>query len=651
MDSDDDFERRLAELEARGKAGTGSQGGANPSQPAFEADLVPDPGPVSTYQPTEEDLEIDTIVEGVGILDAYRRWCGKSDPKPGKRTEGIKVSCPSPDHLDRDPSAWLNTDKDVGTCGGCGVGFDPFDIAAWKFGFPVPGYKQGKNFPDLKRAMAEDLGYTVTKTLSGQTIVSAPAAEDESDDDAQPGPGAPPATPPSSVLPASSSAASGDAASGDEQDTPPTLSIVSPILEEETLEYPTVPWRMLLDRSSFLRTWMDVTSKDDLPEEFYFWLGMAAVGFAAGRDVVLADNPQVRANMYLCLYGPTGQGKSRAIGALTSVLHEALPYDHDDENSTGTYLVPSPGSAEALVDAFSRPIEDNGKIVGYGAVRGLVRFDELSTLMGRANRAGNPMKPTLMEFFDGYHDVEHKTRGMGHVKASGYFATTLTTTQPKAIRQLLVQADADSGFANRWVFAAGKSKERVSYGRSALELHRTIKPLQSLRAWSALTPGGRQLHLEGTALRIWDEFFHEVLTPAQEQDESNLLTRCDLLLKKCITLFCIDRMEATPSAETVEAALGLWPYLLESYGLVSPEVGIGEFEHIRTAVRNYVIGHEARHNKAPALRDITRGVARNKFPGDLLVKVIRTMVELDELEEIVTKPARGPSKTAYHYGA
>lgn len=622
-----DFDDALAALEAESDT---KQPPPEPPKQKFSDDLIPDVGP--GYEPTEQDLEIDGIIDGIDILDAYRRWCNKSEPVQGRRTEGIKVSCPNPNHPDRNPSAWVNTDKNVGTCGSCGIGFDQYDIAAWHFGFGVPDYKTGRNFPDLKRRMAEDMGYivTVTRTLAGETttVVQAPATTDPE----------PEQTPEQTPEP--------------ENDDANIISLTErmEIIEENILDYPTLDWDAILPENSFMRTWMEVTKEDDLPEEFYFWLGMVALGFAIGRNVVLADNPEVRGNLYVCLYGHTGMGKSRSIGALTWLLNEALPYDHDDPESVGAYMVPSPGSPEALVDAFSRPITDpSGSIIGYGKVRGLIRFDELSTLVGRSNRAGNPMKPMLMEFYDGYHAVEHKTRGAGYVKADGYFASTLTTTQPKAIRQLLTAADADSGFANRWVFAAGREKERVSFGRKPLELHLAVEPLRHVRGWAHVMASGRQLGLDGDAYEAWDNFFHNTLTEEQRADESNLLTRADLLLKKCILLFAADRLEASPTQQTVTDALALWSYLKQSYGLVSPEIGIGEFEHVRKAVAECCIAHEARTGKPPGLREINRSVRRHRFPGDLMVKVIKTMIELQEIEEIAATNKTGPKKPLYRY--
>jgi hypothetical protein len=604
--------------------------GDEPEQ-AWDDSLIPDAN--TSYRPKSDDLELDAIIESIDIMEAYRRWCGKSKPRNTKRTEGIKVSCPRPDHPDNDPSAWLNTEKNVWHCGSCDVGGDIFDIAAWHFGMDVPGYKVGQSFPELKRLMATDLGYTVATTRTmGRTqteVIAAPSSNAVSD-------GADPVAPEPQP-------------DADDEPTGPTISLTERIAhmdDDDDTVWPTIDWRTILPDESFMRTWMEITSQDSLPEEFYFWLGMMGLGFAVGRDVVLADNPVVRGNLFLCLYGPTGQGKTRAYNAMATLLREALPYDRNDPTSTGVFLVPSPGSSEALVDSFACAMPDGtpGHEVG---IRGLVRFDELSTLIGRSSRPGNPMKPMLMEFFDGYQAVEHNTRTSGYVRAENHFASMVTTTQPRAIRSLLVQADADSGFANRWIFAAGPEKERVSYGRRPLELSSAVVPLRGVRGWGAITKGGRQLPLEGGALDLWDQFFHDVIVPSQRDDESNLLTRADLLLKKCILLFACDRHEAVPSVQCVSDALKLWDYLNDSYGLVSPEVGVGEYENHRNKIAQYVSRFQERKGHPPTLREISKGLAREHIAGDMLIKVIRTMQEIGELTEVTIKPQRGPAKVTY----
>src|SRR5687768_1442359 len=100
---------------------------------------------------------MDQVLEKISVIDAYNRWCRKMVPVvKGNQREGIKISCPIPGHTDNNPSAWISIDKQTWFCGGCQVGGDKYDIAAYWLGFPVPGYKDGSEFHKLRERMASD---------------------------------------------------------------------------------------------------------------------------------------------------------------------------------------------------------------------------------------------------------------------------------------------------------------------------------------------------------------------------------------------------------------------------------------------------------------------------------------------------------------
>ena len=146
------------------------------SVPQVDEDLIPD---VLNYERSEEDIQVDQIVESIEVLDAYRRWIGKEvDEKTVSRKEGVMVSCPNPDHRDKHPSAWINTDNRTWYCGGCAEGGDIYDLAAIKFGYDRPSYKDGATFHQLRKEMAESYGYRF-KTVAGKEIIwkDEPAAD------------------------------------------------------------------------------------------------------------------------------------------------------------------------------------------------------------------------------------------------------------------------------------------------------------------------------------------------------------------------------------------------------------------------------------------------------------------------------------------
>lgn len=671
-----------------------------------DADLIPE----LEYDVNPVDVEVDAIVDGVDILDAYARWCGKSVPDVGKKRESIMISCPRPDHPDKNPSAWINLDKQTWFCGGCQVGGDALDIAAWHFGYEVPAYKIGKSFPDLRRRIAEEFGLRIRKTASGKSYtervdvvepepgVTHFTREPRDDPPYDPGLLAKPiSTPPTFSAPVSdfsaptskpslevvpdpagapnakntkpdsklattpSSHGSVDEDSTifgpDVGDPPPsepeaTIRSISPpgLTAEEIACQPSIPWRDMVGEEGFLSEWMKATSHDDLPEEYYFTLGLLALGLAVGRDVTLGDNPEVRGNLYICTLGPSGSGKSRAAGVLHRLLAESLPYDESDPVSRGTAFM-SPGSAESLIDGFSKPIIDPSDpkvVLGHSGVRGLVNFNELSTLVGRSVRTGSVLKPTLMEFYDGYADVTHRTRGLGMIRAVDHFACAVTTSQPKAIKNLLTSEDADSGFLNRWIFAMGPTKKAQPFGGVSFDIHRAVAALRRTHAWAATTP--RVLLPTREALATWSEHFEDQVVPLKSGEEPDaMLARIDLTLKKIMLLLAVDRHHKAIEVEDVVDTLGMWHYLLDSYRYVSGQIGFGPFEEIHQAIRRTLEASAEAGRPLLTMRDISRNLKRRNFQIDLLGRVVQAMVLVGELEEEILKPTRGPATVKYKY--
>lgn len=163
-------ENRERQLEAQGKAPAPAAPPPLPAVPAMDEDLIPD---VLSAR-TEEDDEVDAVIANIDPLVAYRKWIGKEVAENEVNWEECHISCPFPSHRDSRPSAWILT-KDKGTkpkgtwfCGGCQEGGDLYDMAAIKHG--MSDYKNGKNFHDLRRAMAEDFGYRF-KMIGGKEVM------------------------------------------------------------------------------------------------------------------------------------------------------------------------------------------------------------------------------------------------------------------------------------------------------------------------------------------------------------------------------------------------------------------------------------------------------------------------------------------------
>lgn len=641
------FQRKLAERRAL----LATQAEENRAHSASDYDEFI---PYEIYDKDTSDLELDRAINSIDILDAYVKWCGKMSPRVGKgQRENIMVSCPKPDHADKNPSAWINLDKQTWFCGTCQEGGDAYDIAAYGTGYPVPGYKDGATFHQLRRRMAEDFGYTFHEVPGGVTYISPPA---------DPTP-APPTPPP--ALPTAQPAAPEPTSP-----TAPTLSVVAPEPEAEADDtvtemfpadeygkytYPGLDWRKVVPEGSFLDVYMNQTRIDDVAEEYHFWNAMIAIGFALGRRVKLYDLTPVYGNLFVCTLGHSGSGKSKAKRYLDLLLDMALPHKWEDHESRGVRKVNSPGSAESLIHQFQKPVTDPAnpkKIMYYASVSGMIDFNELSSLMGRAARTGNVLRPTLMQFYDMEGVIQTTSMSTGSKEAHEPFASALTTSQPASLKNLLSKQDDDSGFLNRWLFVAGPDKQKVAIGGAHVDMTPAVLPLQRILGWSGTFKDDEFMEWGPAANEKFTEFFHSRLYPDKIKEGSMLLTRLDLLMKKIILLLSANKLERVVSGQTVSEAISMYEYILACYDIPSIELSktpMGEVEELTLFHARRALEDE---NKGITIRELIRSTARKGYTREQLVRALETLVKLGQLE--VEKPqagSRGRPTVRYRYVA
>lgn len=583
-------------------------------------ELIPD----FDHSRSPGDEQLEDIISKIDIVTAYNKWCRKSKVSPGKRREGIKISCPNPEHPDNNPSAWLNLDEGHGGvwyCAACDMGGDKFDIAAWHFNFPVPDYKVGKNFPDLRMRMAEDFGY-VQKSSGGVTWIEKGSEPDPKEVKHL-------SLVQGEVVPGSLA----DIARGLVEDTPPLPAEL----------FPSLDWRKITDDGTFLDNWMKTTSEDDLPEEFHYWHGLLALGFAVGRDVTLLDRSPVLGNLFICLVGHSGDGKSRSRRYLDDVLVQALPYRSTEQEPRGIKLISTPASAEFLIKQFNLPLlDDENNEIGLLPVRGLVKFNELSTLTSRASRAGNVIKPTLMEFYDGDSYISTGSISGGLNSAKDPYCSVHTTTQPRAFRDLVSQADMVSGFLNRWIFVGGKYKKRVSISTQVIETVHLAEQLKKIHRW----PGnGLSIPLSLQAQKEFEVFYQDVLYPTIMADETDLLTRIDLTMKKLMLLLTINRQEKEVNVEIIRKLPTLYEYLLECYGASSAAIVNTKNNEIRSELLRHIKRLTTKEDPfGPTINELNKRIKNKNYDPKAVITVIEQMEKLGEI--LVTKTTR-TKKYAY----
>jgi len=599
-----------AAVEAR-KAAQRAADEARKRAAADEEDLIPE----AVYSETEEDSELDRFINGLDVVEAYNKWSGKpkARPRPGQ-TESIKVSCPDPSHPDKNPSAWLNRKKNLWTCGGCEKGGDVYDIAAFHFG--LPNYKSGGDFHKLRRLMAEDYGYSFA-TIPG---VKEPIA----------------------YIPEKKTVV----VDTDSDDVPEeNIATVSDIMdddsfyEEDELIFPTLDWRDITPPQTFMDAYMAATTRDDVAEEYHFFNGLLALGFAIGRDVTLFDSMPVYSNLFVCLVGHTGDGKSRSFRHLQTLLKICFPYKPEEDYPKGVKIIKGTASAESLIMNFDKPVMDpvNPKrIADRAGVRGLIEFNELSSLTGRASRMGSVLKPTLLEFYDADDEIGSSAVTSGEKKAVDAFGSAFTTTQPDSIKDLADKNDGTNGFLNRWIFASGKEKLRIPIGGAIIDIRSSIPYLQAVRSWCGRTH--KTIEWDEDAAERFTDFYHKVIHPTMKKDKTGMMARSDLLMKKLILLFCANEMADTATLDIVNRVIKMYPYLISSFGI--PAEKISRPSSPRGDLKEDICKYAERFTKrkgAITIRDINRAIGKKYDPPEI-TKMISGLVDVGVLE--IEEPPR-----------
>jgi hypothetical protein len=607
------------------------------SVPKVDEDLIPD---VLSHDRTEEDIQVDQIVESIDILDAYRRWIGKEvDEKTTSRKEGVMVSCPNPDHRDKHPSAWINTDNRTWYCGGCAEGGDIYDLAAIKFGYDRPGYKDGKTFHELRKEMAEAYGYRF-KTVAGKEVIwkDEPSADMSKEAD----------TPSASL---------------DEPKVSETTAQVAPVtvlhakdieeLVEVEITYPTLAWEKIVPEDTFLYEYMKATRNDDSPEEYHFWHGLLALGHAVGRKAYLNDTRPVYSNLLVCLLGGTGYGKSRSRAWLDDVIEEALPYQDTGLDTTGCKLVPVPASGENLIAQFQHIAHDPSFPKGTPEVRtpvnGIVDYDEFAGLLQRANRQGSTLKQIIMGFSDSRNRISSSSNTGGTFEAHQPFCSITASTQPKAVRPLLSRTDTSSGFLNRWIFVGGPRKKREVMGGShsaiRVDLDAAIDRLKKVRGWGGVE---RDVRFTEDGMDEFEKFVRTHIYPVQEKDDADLLQRLDLTMKRMVLLFCINEKTVEATADIVKRTEPILSYIMKNYSILNSEIGVTQMSEVTDQLLTQIVRIEQQTGRGPSARDLIAALKRKNYGPDLIRRALETMVALDWIDVDKNK---GPGRPTIRYKA
>ena len=598
------------------------------------ADLIPEADPIDPVLEKANET-IDSLIDSLGVIKAYNEFIGKvplPSPRPGQ-TESIMMRCPFPEHEDKTPSAWCNTIKNTWECGRCQRGGDIYDLAAIGLGFDIDDYKNSQ-FVELRRAIAAHFGYEVFEVPGEPDILYEPEPPKingtANKAEAKPTTDTPEET------------EEGE----DEEDSPLDIAIERKIESEEVYS---LDWKKIVAPNTFLSKYMEIATKDNNVEEFHFWNALLALGMAAGRNIHLIDNPRVYGNLYICLMGGSGTGKTKSRRYIDKMVTRVLPYKEDQDYPDGAKEIPTPNSAEYLIKAFSKPVNGVSPmgapvVVDYASVRGIIRFEELSSFKTIAGRNGSDLGSRMLEFYDCKDRITTGSRMSGDTIAVDPFASAFTTTQPRSLSKILSRADEESGFLNRWLFVGGKRKPQTFLGGLEPDMSDADKELFKIHVWA-----NDERTVAFTKEAAWKG--NKDLNDFIDKDKDKYdpaLGRIDLTIKKLCLLFAINEMTTEITLEMYERVMQMYNYI-KAYAIFRVENLEQATQQSETEllVIEKIKELYAKNNEWPTGREILRTLQRKVHGSGDLTKILDNLVKINELKTIIVKPKVGRPTVRY----
>ena len=498
----------------------------------FDDDLIPD---VDLGEYPDVAGYIRQNLDIRSIYNAYvRKENGVGRDVSGGRETFIR--CPSPAHVDRKPSAWMNEQSKTWYCGVCAKGGDALSLVAFAWGYDVPGFQADPtqfrevidsiaeqfrlspediaargyvkeikppdqrssepkvvewpaDFNSGEREWAEQLLKAWEDTGRGmEDIISAiytdrevrvanAHIQHENGVDVNP-----------AVALAIERELGGHSVPRSRIANSYEDAVDKGIIEELGIDpsFPCVDWEAFLPVDTPLRTAMEALCVDDAPDEFHMWSLYTVVGAMIGRSVEYTSHRgNISPSFWTILSGPSGYRKSSVADPMRDALSEVAPENAD----LGVKMLHRPASGEAFIANLKREHEDVDPSTGLPIFKelpncsSLMHSDELSTLLAVVNRSGGLLGPLLTETYNCKRDrVIANTAALGREanEVTGPMLSILSTTQPSRISDLLSARDVMSGFVNRFTFVHGRPRRRVLMDSQVYADYEVVK--ESLRS-------------------------------------------------------------------------------------------------------------------------------------------------------------------------
>lgn len=392
----------------------------------------------------------------------------------------------------------------------------------------------------------------------------------------------------------------------------------------------------------------------------FFWNCLCLISAVCGRDVAFPDEITVYSNIFTCIVGKTGGGKSRSESFLNKIVDNSVPFKYGDKDQRGVRIIEAPGGEVNLCKSFQHRFTPTNFSVGNGQpnaralplivdnVRGIVRYPEFKTIAAKSSMSGSNLEPVLQQLYDtGNRPIGSQSSTNGDYTARDYFGIVNTTTQFKSIRNLMSKDQIASGFINRWIFVIGTPKKKISRGRvpDVSHLYNDVYKL-SLWAKAIKDKQGGFIDLPSYNYPLFDDYVVDKAGACE--DRSDMLGRSRLILKKLTLLLAINNQETVISDQTILDGQKLFEYTVRCAEFIegnisySPEAELEReiYETIKSMQDISASGHEIGPNISKVARKFRK---RDDVNGEKLERVIR-MYERSGLLKQVKDTRPGPGR-------
>jgi hypothetical protein len=246
------------------------------------------------------------------------------------------------------------------------------------------------------------------------------------------------------------------------------------------LALPESAWRGIF--GDYREAMKNTTEAADEAHFATLWVVLAA---ALGRRVSMYSGDIVYPNVYLAVFGDTGDKKTTAERRLIS--YNLL------EHHPSVHIIRNVGSTEGLGEALSEA--ETGRYVFF--------WEEFSSLLARARWTGSTLLEFMTETFDCPDQWGTKYR-KNSINLTNPTPSILTATTVQWFWKHAKPEDFFGGFANRFLFLSGPKKPPIANPDKPDDriMHSVKKQIEVLAdrpiRHAVWTPG---------AQKVWDEFY------------------------------------------------------------------------------------------------------------------------------------------------